>query len=133
MSDNKIIFKEMWWLIGSAPGFGGRGPGFKSSISHNDPDALQEHCVIDRVDFSECKKQCVVDANIKKEPKLTFYGNELFCGNPGKDSDSTYLTKWSSWARCSLAEWNTWLATVQWAQKLEVYSSTTSPGGPVGC
>ena len=30
----------MWWLIGSAPDFLGRGPGFESSISHNDPGAL---------------------------------------------------------------------------------------------
>ena len=34
----------MWWLIGSAPDFWGRGPGFKSGISHNDPDALKDHC-----------------------------------------------------------------------------------------
>ena len=34
----------MWWLIGSAPDFWGRGPGFESGISHNDPDALQDHC-----------------------------------------------------------------------------------------
>ena len=36
----------MWWLIGSAPDFWGRGPGFESGIYHNDPDALQDHCVI---------------------------------------------------------------------------------------
>ena len=35
-----------WWLIGSAPDFWGRGPGFESGISHNDPDALPDHCVI---------------------------------------------------------------------------------------
>ena len=35
---------EMLWLIGSAPDFWGRGPGFESGISHNDPDALQDHC-----------------------------------------------------------------------------------------
>ena len=29
----------MWWLIGSAPDFWGRGPGFESGVSHNDPDA----------------------------------------------------------------------------------------------
>ena len=29
----------MWWLIRS-----GRGPGFESGSSHNDPDALQDHC-----------------------------------------------------------------------------------------
>ena len=34
---------EMWWLIGSAPDFLGRGPGFESDLSHNDPDALQDH------------------------------------------------------------------------------------------
>ena len=34
----------MWWLIGSAPDFWGRCPGFESGISHNDPDALQDHC-----------------------------------------------------------------------------------------
>ena len=32
---------EMGWLIGSAPDFWGRGPGFESGISHNDPDALR--------------------------------------------------------------------------------------------
>ena len=37
---------EMWWLIGSAPDFWGRVPGFESGISHNDPDALQDYCVI---------------------------------------------------------------------------------------
>ena len=36
----------MWWLTGSAPDFGGRGPGFESGIFHNDTDALQDHCVI---------------------------------------------------------------------------------------
>ena len=35
---------EMWWLIGSVQDFLNRGPGFKSGISHNDPDALQDHC-----------------------------------------------------------------------------------------
>ena len=29
----------------SAPDFWGRGPGFESDISHNDPDALQDHYV----------------------------------------------------------------------------------------
>ena len=37
---------EMWWLIGSAPDFSGKCPGFESGISHNDSDALQDHCVI---------------------------------------------------------------------------------------
>ena len=32
----KNICGEMWWLIGSAPDFGGRGYGFDSSISHMD-------------------------------------------------------------------------------------------------
>ena len=32
----------MWWF--SAPNFWGRGPGFESGISHNNPDALQDHC-----------------------------------------------------------------------------------------
>ena len=36
----------MRWLIGSAPDFRGRDPRFESSISHNDPDELQDHCVI---------------------------------------------------------------------------------------
>ena len=36
---------EMWWLIGRAPDFWGRGPGFESGIFHNDPDALQDHYV----------------------------------------------------------------------------------------
>ena len=35
---------EMWWLISSAPDFWGRGPGLESGISHNDPEALQDHC-----------------------------------------------------------------------------------------
>ena len=37
---------EMWWLIGSAPDFWGKGPGFESGVSHKDPEALQDHCVI---------------------------------------------------------------------------------------
>ena len=28
-----------WWLIGSAPNFWGRGPGFEFGIYRNDPDA----------------------------------------------------------------------------------------------
>ena len=40
------LIVEMWWLIGSSPDFWGRGSGFESGISHNDPDALQDHCVI---------------------------------------------------------------------------------------
>ena len=37
---------EMWWFIGCTPDFRDRGPGFESGISHNDPDAQQDHCVI---------------------------------------------------------------------------------------
>ena len=40
------IEAEMWWLIGSALDSWGRSPGFQSGISHNDPDALQDHCAI---------------------------------------------------------------------------------------
>ena len=36
----------MWWLISSAPDFWERGPGFECGISHNDPDALQDYCLI---------------------------------------------------------------------------------------
>ena len=36
----------MWWFIGSAPDFWGRVPGFESAVSNNNPDALQDHCVI---------------------------------------------------------------------------------------
>ena len=32
--------------LDSTPDFWGRGPRFESGISHNDPDALQDHCVI---------------------------------------------------------------------------------------
>ena len=38
------LLLDMWWLIGSALDFWGRGPGFESGISHNDPDALQGLC-----------------------------------------------------------------------------------------
>ena len=31
----------MWWLIGSASDFWGKGPGFESGISHKDSDAMQ--------------------------------------------------------------------------------------------
>ena len=34
------------WFIGKAPDFWGRGPGFESGITHNDPDALQDQYVI---------------------------------------------------------------------------------------
>ena len=40
------LFMAMWWLIGSTPDFWGRVPRFECCISHNDPDALQDHCVI---------------------------------------------------------------------------------------
>ena len=36
----------MSWLIGNAPDFWDRGPGFESGIYHNDPDALQDYCEI---------------------------------------------------------------------------------------
>ena len=32
-----VAHLEMWWLI---------RPGFESGISHNDPGALKDHCVI---------------------------------------------------------------------------------------
>ena len=32
------------WRCGGAPDLWGRGPGFESGISHNDPDALQDLC-----------------------------------------------------------------------------------------
>ena len=38
---------EIWCcLLVSAPDFWGRGSGFESGISHNDPDTLQDHFVI---------------------------------------------------------------------------------------
>ena len=46
LEQTTILFLEMWWLIGSAPDLWGRGPGFESGISHNDPAALQDHCVM---------------------------------------------------------------------------------------
>ena len=44
--DQSIFLQEMWWLIGSALDFRGRGLGFESGISRNDPDALQNHRAI---------------------------------------------------------------------------------------
>ena len=62
-----VCFNKMWWLnrrcggsigdvvaqlrrcggsIGSAPDFWDRGPGFESGVTHNDPGALQDYCVI---------------------------------------------------------------------------------------
>ena len=44
----------MWWLIGiycRALDFWGRGPGIESGISHNDPDALQDHCEIMQINL----------------------------------------------------------------------------------
>ena len=40
-----VAHLEKWWLDGSAPDFWGRGPGFEFGISHNNPDALQDHCI----------------------------------------------------------------------------------------
>ena len=34
------------FFVGSATDFWGRGPGFESGFSHNDPGALQDHCAI---------------------------------------------------------------------------------------
>ena len=66
---------EMWWLIGSAPDFWGRGSGFESGISHNDPDALQDHCV-------KCRKsQGTVERETpetKKDYKKTLAKKERF-------------------------------------------------------
>ena len=42
----RVPHKEMWWLIGSAPDFWSRCPGFEFGVSHNDPDAMQDHCVV---------------------------------------------------------------------------------------
>ena len=37
----------MWWLIGIAHQTSeAEGPGLESGITHNDPDALQDHCAI---------------------------------------------------------------------------------------
>ena len=41
-----IILGRCGGSFGSAPDFWRRGPGFESGISHNDPGALQDHCVI---------------------------------------------------------------------------------------
>ena len=66
--------REIWWLIGSAPDFWSRVTGFESRISHNDPDKLQDNCVLikkisgyrgkptptpnkDSRDFTRAKKQ----------------------------------------------------------------------------
>ena len=46
---------KMCWLIGNAPDFWGRGPDFESGISHNDPDALQDHC--DKVENLRVKRE----------------------------------------------------------------------------
>ena len=40
----------MWWRIGNAPHFWGRGFGFESGTSHNDPDARQDNVEILRVE-----------------------------------------------------------------------------------
>ena len=40
------ILTEMWRLIGSAPDFWGRGPGFESGISYTYPGVLQDPSVI---------------------------------------------------------------------------------------
>ena len=72
IGDVVVAYLEMWWLIdryvvahwwrcggslvgdvvahymycSSAPDFWSRGPGLESGISHNDLDALQDHCII---------------------------------------------------------------------------------------
>ena len=48
----------MWWLIGSAPYFLGRSPGFESDISHN-PEALQDvdNLRVDREPYPWGKKK----------------------------------------------------------------------------
>ena len=49
-SENRVEGEKTGWRcggsIGSAPDFWGRGSGFESGVSHNDPGALQDHCVI---------------------------------------------------------------------------------------
>ena len=48
----------MWWLIGRASDFRERGPGFASGISHNDPDALQDHCeTVENLRVDKVKKR----------------------------------------------------------------------------
>ena len=47
---DKNNFWEMRWLIGSAPDFWVRDSGFEFDIYHNDPDAQQDHCVINNTE-----------------------------------------------------------------------------------
>ena len=69
-----IVFQflmQMWWLIGSAPDFCGRGPGFESGIYHYAPDALQEHCEIkQKISWQRGKPTHEAKEDLKKKKKL---------------------------------------------------------------
>ena len=50
------------WRCGGSPDFWGRGTGFESGISHNDPDALQDHC-------EKCRKSQGREGNLPRWQK----------------------------------------------------------------
>ena len=59
----------MWWLISIAPDFRGQRSGFESGISHNDPDALKDHCVIGNVKLREGRETYPCGKRIFKKDK----------------------------------------------------------------
>ena len=79
---------EMWWLIGSAPDFGGRSPWFESGISLIDPGALQGHCVIERY----CKSQGR-GGNLHLRPKKYKKNTGTVTDPFGSDTDPKHLLK----------------------------------------
>ena len=66
----------MWWLIGSAPDFWGRGPGIESGISHNDPDALHDHC--DKVENLRVERETYPRGNKRSIKKKKIFQTLLY-------------------------------------------------------
>ena len=68
---------EMWWLIGIATDFWGRGPGF-AGISHNDPDALQDPCeILQKSSGQRGRPTSEAKKRRKKERKNIMYVEKL--------------------------------------------------------
>ena len=62
---------QMWWLVGSAPDFWGRGPGFESGIYHIDPDALQDRCeIMQKISRLRGKPTPDAKKDLKKKKKI---------------------------------------------------------------
>ena len=69
---------DVQWLIGSAPDFRGRCPGFESGFSHNDPDALRENYPRNK---KKIKKQNKTFGESRRATAFAHFQNLLICNS----------------------------------------------------